>query len=52
MNPTNDAPFIKCPDCGSDKIDPPDSMGWQMCRNCGTDFAPDYAPDYDEEASK
>ncbi len=33
-----------CPDCGSDKLDPPDEMGWRFCRNCQSDFAADYDP--------
>lgn len=37
-----------CPDCGSDNIGPPDSDGWLMCHDCGTDFSPDYEPGDDE----
>jgi ribosomal protein L37AE/L43A len=34
----------KCPDCGSKDLSLPDEDGWQSCRACGSDFAPDYQP--------
>lgn len=39
-----------CPDCGSEKLQPPDNMGWRYCNDCGSDFSPDYNPEEDPDA--